>query len=242
MLPNLKRLYFDLYTGAFRAMKTNNVVVKANVLIEASYRLTLNEQRLILLAISKVNPLEKLTEGRLFSVSVEEWMTCYECSYSSANEAIKEAEYTLFERQVTLLVGEDSVKTRWVQSIRYYKRQGKIGIRFAYDLLPYLAELNSHFTSYKIKEICDLTSIYSVRLFEMISQFKDINKSRYFVIRVDDLKNRLGIQGEYPLFANLKQKVIEVAVNQIKENTEFKNLSYKQETEGRKVVRLAFFT
>lgn len=222
-------------------MKTNNVVVKANVLIEASYRLTLNEQRLILLAISKVNPLEKLTEERLFSVSVDEWMSCYECDYNTANKAIIEAEYTLFERQVTLLVGEDSIKTRWVQSIRYYKRQGKIGIRFAFDLLPYLAELNSHFTSYKIKEICDLTSIYSVRLFEMISQFKDINKSRYFVIRVDDLKNRLGIQGEYPLFANLKQKVIEVAVNQIKENTEFKNLSYKQETEGRKVVRLAFF-
>ena len=212
MLTKLKRLYLDLSIGAFRAMKTNNTVVKANVLIEASYRITLNEQRLILLAISKVNPLDKLTEGRLFSVSVEEWMTCYECSYSSANEAIKEAEYTLFERQVTLLVGEDSVKTRWVQSIRYYKRQGKIGIRFAYDLLPYLAELNSHFTSYKIKEICALSSIYSVRLFEMISQFKDINKSRYFVIRVDDLKNRLGIQGEYPLFANLKQKVIEVCL------------------------------
>jgi plasmid replication initiation protein len=241
MLPTLKRLYLDLSTGAFRTMKTNNVVVKANVLIEASYRLTLNEQRLILLAISKVNPLEKLTEGRLFSVSVDEWMSCYECSYSSANEAIKEAEYTLFERQVTLLVGEDSIKTRWVQSIRYYKRQGKIGIRFAYDLLPYLAELNSHFTTYKIKEICDLSSIYSVRLFEMISQFKDINKSRYFVIRVDDFKNRLGIQGEYPLFANLKQKVIEVAVNQIKEHTEFKNIKYELEKEGRKVVRLVFF-
>ena len=241
MLTKLKRLYLDLSIGAFRAMKTNNTVVKANVLIEASYRLTLNEQRLILLAISKVNPLDKLTEGRLFSVSVEEWMTCYECSYSSANEAIKEAEYTLFERQVTLLVGEDSVKTRWVQSIRYYKRQGKIGIRFAYDLLPYLAELNSHFTSYKIKEICALSSIYSVRLFEMISQFKDINKSRYFVIRVDDLKNRLGIQGEYPLFANLKQKVIEVAVNQIREHTEYKDIKYELETEGRKVVRLVFF-
>ena len=77
MLTKLKRLYLDLYTGAFRAMKTNNTVVKANVLIEASYRITLNEQRLILLAISKVNPLEKLTEGRLFSVSVEEWMTCH---------------------------------------------------------------------------------------------------------------------------------------------------------------------
>ena len=104
-------------------MKTNNVVVKANVLIEASYRLTLNEQRLILLAISKVNPLEKLTEERLFSVSVDEWMSCYECDYNTANKAIIEAEYTLFERQVTLLVGEDSVKTRWVQSITKEVRQ-----------------------------------------------------------------------------------------------------------------------
>lgn len=231
-----------LHLGAFRSMTKNNTVVKANVLIEASYRLTLNEQRLVLLAISKVNPLEKLTEGRLFVVTVKEWQECYECDYNTANKAMMEAESTLFERQITLYVGSDSIKTRWIQSVRYYARQGKIGIRFSYDLLPYLSELRSHFTSYKLKEISGLTSVYAVRLFEMLKQFGDINKSRYFVIRVDDFRNRLGIEDEYSRFGNLKAKVIEVAVNQIKENTEFKNLSYKQETEGRKVVRLAFFT
>jgi len=76
----------------------------------------------------------------------------------------------------------------------------------------------------------------------MLKQFGDINKSRYFVINVDEFRNRLGLEDEYIRFGNLKAKVIEVAVNQIKQNTEFKNLSYKQETEGRKVVRLAFFT
>ena len=222
-------------------MSKTNTIVKANVLIEASYRLTLNEQRLILLAISKVNPIEKLTEGQLFVVTVKEWQACYGCTYSSANEAMMEAEPTLFERQITLHVGNDSIKTRWIQSVRYYARQGKIGIRFSFDLLPYLSELRSHFTSYKLKEISGLTSVYAVRLFEMLKQFGDINKSRYFVIKVEDFRNRLGIEDEYSRFGNLKAKVIEVAVNQIKENTEFKNLSYKQETEGRKVVRLAFF-
>lgn len=222
-------------------MNKTNTIVKANVLIEASYRLTLNEQRLILLAISKVNPLERLTEGRLFSVSVKEWQECYGCDYNTANKAMMEAEPTLFERQITLHVGNDSIKTRWIQSVRYYARQGKIGIRFSYDLLPYLSELRSHFTSYKLKEISGLTSVYAVRLFEMLKQFGDINKSRYFVIKVEDFRNRLGIEDEYSRFGNLKAKVIEVAVNQIKENTEFKNLSYKQETEGRKVIRLVFF-
>lgn len=222
-------------------MKTNNTVVKANVLIEASYRITLNEQRLILLAISKVNPLDKLTEGRLFVVSVEDWMACYDCDYNTANKAIIEAEYTLFERQITLHIGDESIKTRWVQSVRYYKRQGKIGIRFAYELLPYLVELNTHFTSYKIKDVAGLTSVYAVRLFEMLSQYKDINKSRYFVIRVDDFKARLCIKDEYRFFANLKQRVIESSVNQIREHTEYKDIKYELETEGRKVVRLVFF-
>lgn len=222
-------------------MSKTNTIVKANVLIEASYRLALNEQRLILLAISKVNPLEKLAEGQLFVVSVKEWQECYACDYNTANKAMMEAEPTLFERQITLHVGNDHIKTRWIQSVRYYARQGKIGIRFSFDLLPYLSELRSHFTSYKLKEISGLTSVYAVRLFEMLKQFGDINKSRYFVIKVEDFRNRLGIEDEYSRFGNLKAKVIEVAVNQIKENTEFKNLSYKQETEGRKVVRLAFF-
>jgi len=222
-------------------MIKNNTVVKANVLIEASYRLTLNEQRLILLAISKVNPLEKLTEGQLFVVTVKEWQECYACDYNTANKAMMEAEPTLFERQITLHVGNDSIKTRWIQSVRYYARQGKIGIRFSYDLLPYLSELRSHFTSYKLKEISGLTSVYAVRLFEMLKQFGDINKSRYFVIKVEDFRNRLGIEDEYSRFGNLKAKVIEVAVNQIKEHTEFKNIKYELEKEGRKVVRLVFF-
>ena len=36
-------------------MKTKELVVKSNHLIEASYQLTLNEQRVILLAITKIH-------------------------------------------------------------------------------------------------------------------------------------------------------------------------------------------
>lgn len=51
-----------------------------------------------------------------------------------------------------------------------------------------------------------LSSIYSVRMYELLKQYEKIGK-RWF--KLEDLRLILGMnQGEYPLYANFKQKVI----------------------------------
>jgi plasmid replication initiation protein len=239
--------YSNVYTPesahnkALRPMVHKNNVTKHNTLITASYRLSLNEQRLILLAISKINPQEPVTEGKLFFVTVKEFQSAMGVDYQSAYKALLEAEDSLFDRRISLEGstgdGGDSGKSRWIQSVRYYRREGKVGLRFSYDVLPYLTELKSHFTSYALAEVANLTSVYAVRLFEMLSQYKS---TRWFTISLEDFKQRLCLEG-YNDIRNLKARVITVAVEQIKAHTEFKNLRYQQETQGRKVVGFVFF-
>lgn len=227
------------HNAALRPMTTKNSVTKHNTLITASYRLNLNEQRLILLAISKVNPQEPVTEGRLFFVSVKEFQDVMGVDYQSAYKALLDAEDTLFDRRIALegANGDGNGKSRWIQSVRYYRREGKVGLRFSYDVLPYLTELKSHFTSYALAEVANLTSVYAVRLFEMLSQYKSTHR---FTISLEEFKQRLCLEG-YSDIRNLQARVVKVAVEQIKTHTKYKDLCYMQERQGRKVVGFTFF-
>lgn len=222
-------------------MAHKNSVTKHNTLVTASYRLNLNEQRLILLAISKINPQEPMTEGRIFFVSIKEFQAVMGVDYQSAYKALLDAEDSLFDRRIALEGtspdGDGNGKSRWIQSVRYYRKEGKVGIRFSYDVLPYLTELKSHFTSYALAEVANLTSVYAIRLFEMLSQYRS---TRWFKISLEDFKQRLCLEG-YNDIRNLKARVLTVAIEQIKANTEFKGLRCEQERQGRKIVGFVFF-
>ena len=54
-------------------MTKNELVVKSNHLIEASYQLTLNEQRVILLAITKIHRQKPLCAEDIFSISAADF-------------------------------------------------------------------------------------------------------------------------------------------------------------------------
>ena len=43
-----------------------------------------------------------------------------------------------------------------------------VNIRFATDIYPYLSELEKNFTKYRLANIVQLTSVYAVRLYELL--------------------------------------------------------------------------
>ena len=52
--------------------KDDLVVVKSNEVIQASYKLTLNEQRIVLSCISKIDSMRELTEKDGVTIRVDE--------------------------------------------------------------------------------------------------------------------------------------------------------------------------
>ena len=95
------------------------LVVKANNIIEASYQLSLNEQRLILAAISCIPKGEEVTDNTGYCVTRESFIELG-INPKTASREIREACDRLFNRVITITTEAGTFKTRWVQDIMKY--------------------------------------------------------------------------------------------------------------------------
>ena len=127
-------------------------VVKANSLVQAKYRLSVQEQRLILLAISQINRHEELTDQKMYSISAKDMSDLTNTSLDQTYEDLKKAALKLKRREVTIYEAPNSegfhdeiLVANWVQTIKYVKKQGKVEVRFNHDIVPYLNQVKINF-------------------------------------------------------------------------------------------------
>ncbi|MDT0478162.1 RepB family plasmid replication initiator protein, partial [Streptomyces sp. DSM 41014] len=101
-----------------------------------------------------------------------------------------------------------------------------------------MTQLEKHFTSYQLEQVKDLSSIYAIRLYELMMQWRATGKTQQ--IPIDELRHKLGIEpDQYQKMSNFKDKVLDVAINQINEHTDIK-ASYEQHKEGRSITGFTF--
>ena len=136
-------------------MENNQVVVKDNKIIQASYRLTLVEQRLILAAIAQIDSTKELTEAHGFTIQVSDIRDLI--TSSSAYTDVKRAVDQLYNRTIT--IDGDGSERRWIYEKRYNKKQGSVTIFFSPTLIPYLSQLKSNFTKYRLESSVLVVSI-----------------------------------------------------------------------------------
>lgn len=218
-----------------------DLIVKDNALINASYYLSLTEQRLILLAIIQARAAQK-DKGNEFKIQVKSYISAYGVEDSTAYEAIQRATETLrtryfsYERVVDNVT--EKVVNNWVQSIAYAKNSSYVKIKFTDEVMPLITKLEKHFTSYELEQVKNLTSIYAIRLYEMIIQWRSIGKTQQ--IHIENLRTKLGIEpNEYQLMSNFKSKVLDNAVEQINKYTDI-NTKYEQYKQGRTITGFTF--
>ena len=218
-----------------------DLVVKDNALINASYYLSLTEQRLILLAIIQARAETKIT-GNEFKVKVSSYINAYGVTDATAYEAIQKATETLRTRYFTferVVDGEvERVVSNWVQSIAYAENSSYIKIKFTDDVMPLITKLEKHFTSYQLEQVKDLSSIYAIRLYELMMQWRSSGQTQQ--IPIDELRYKLGIEPEqYQKMSNFKAKVLDTAIDQINEHTDIK-ATYEQHKERRSITGFTF--
>lgn len=210
-------------------------VVKANQVIEASYSLSVVEQRIILSAISRIPAMQEVTDQMLYYVTASdlEKLGVHE---KTAYRDLKEGVNRLYERSIYIDDGVEQRKMRWVQEIGFVEGTRTIGIRFSTPILPFLSNLSREFTRYALADIAGMQSAYAIRIYELLIQYRSIG---YREVSVEDLRKMLVLGGRYPAFADLKRWVIDVAVTQINEHSPFQ-VNWTPRKTGRKVTTLAF--
>lgn len=212
-------------------------VHKSNDLVEASYSLTLSEQRIILAAIGRINGYDpaslKVMRTR---ITAREYAARYNLDENSAYEALQAAADRLYERDIRRIEGRVRERFRWVSSVKYDDGEGAIELGWSLEILPYLTLLEQRYTIYDLEQISRLESTYSIRLYEMLVRWKGTGE---WYIKLSDFRDRLDLGDKYPRFSSLKARVIQPAVDAINLHTDL-DLDWEPIRKGRQVVRLMF--
>ena len=215
-------------------MANDLTVVKANSLIEASYRLTLDEMRLLALTIGTMNP---KSDQQVFEFSVSEFVNQFpEVNADRAYTQIKSAIERISERWVKTEDERHITKFRWVSSQTYFKKEGRFKIALTNEIMPYLTQLKGQFTQYQLNHISGFSSVHAIRLYELFTQYKRLGE-RY--ISVEDLKKWLQLEDKYDRYNNLNQRVLTPALSEINEKSDL-FVEYEPIKKGRKVTGIEF--
>lgn len=216
----------------------NSLVVKGNKLVEARYNLNLNEQKVLLYAISKLD--RDKPEMDWVELDIKE-MTDLMGIQGKQYEQFRATVRSLRRREVIIDTEQEELITGWLSSIRFYKNTGVVKLKFGDGLVPYLLQLQKTFTSYQIKNVLHLDSKYSIRIYELLKQyegFKKPTKDREFDIQ--DLRDKLGIApDEYNRFYDFEKRVLKTSMQEINQHTDLK-MTYEKIKNGRKIARIRF--
>ena len=220
------------------------LVAKSNRLVEASYRLTLVEQQIILFAICRAREEQKgLSAENFVSIDAQDFSDMFgTAGGGNVYSQLKEAMSRLFDRYVILYdihpkTGKREVtKTRWISAASYIDGGGAIKLIFAPLMIPYITRLEREFTAYRLEKIGKLSSVYAVRLYELLVQYLSLGKREF---EVEWIRDALDLISEYPALKDLKKRVIDSSVKQINTHTDI-TTSYTQRKTGRNVTHLNF--
>ena len=220
-----------------------DLVVKSNRLNMAIQNLTLPELRIIQLAIVDARETGNgLSTDTPLRIDAMRYAEAFETTRQNAYNRMKEAEETLFNRRFTFLDSEGkTVKSRWIQRVRYLDDEGAIELAFTLDVVKGITRLDGaeeFFTQYLLSQTSNLNSVYSVRLYELLIQWKTAVKTPVFELSL--FRGQMGLNdGEYKAMNDFKKRVLDLAVNEINEKTDL-TVSYTQEKKGRLIHGFKF--
>ena len=215
---------------------SKELIVKHNKLIEANYKLTLQEQKLILTLAREITKDDKCFKKCSFTV--EELSDILGLDKKGYYSELKEITKSLISRVIQIKEPDGLLQVAWLNSAKYYHNQGIVELSFSNDLKPYLLQLGSHFTKLEFNQMVSLNSVYAVRIYELCKQYEKLKER---IMEISELKTILGIEKEkaYKLYGNIKLKILSIAEREINEKTDLK-VSFEEIKTVRKVTAVRF--
>jgi plasmid replication initiation protein len=223
-------------------MKNTLDIIKSNELIEARYKLSLNEQRLILLLISIIDPQDE--DFQDYDLKVSDFTCMFGIENCKAmHSEVEQAAKELVGKRLEITKGKNTAVVCWLSYAEYQKGGGTITIRFDKSLKPYLLQLKSHFTRYQLSMVVKFKSQYSIRLYELLKEYEYLGRggSFYKIIGMEELKGFFGIRkDEYKKIGNIKSRIIDPATKEISLYSDISITQVEYIREGRSVGSVKF--
>lgn len=219
------QLCFNLSTN------TSNYVVQSNALVLAKQSLKLNSAKIMRVLIMQIQPHDD--DFKTYQITITELAKLLGVARSNLYRDIDGITDELMKSQIVLRPSDYDVsrknekrfvKLQWVDACGYDDELG-LAIKINPILKPYLLNLKERYTQYPLEDILSMKSSYAIRIYELIQEEQIMKylprNGAYVELSIQDIRHACDCEDKYPLFANFRERVIDVAVREIGECTNY---------------------
>ena len=222
-------------------------VSMSNALARGAQGLSLSQKRIIALAMAKTDslPAMDLMAGQVAGWQVRllasEYAETFDVTPDTAYEQLKDSTHSLLKclwRTVSKgKKGPLITEGPWAILAQYSKGEGRVDVTLSPHVAPHLLALRSQFTTYKLKQAAALRSVYAWRLYECLQSWKT---KGVWKVSIEEFQKVMEVPESCQKdFFNVRQRVIEPAVKELREKDSFL-LEWEPVKAGRKVTGLVF--
>lgn len=212
-------------------------VIQHNNLIEARYRLTLQEKRLVLWLVSQVK--KEDDDFKPHVLSIGEFAEIAKIERDGAYKELPQITEKLMQKIIKIrsLENNELLQVSWLNSARYKFKEGKVILKFSSDLKPFLLQIKEKFTKANLQDLMVLKSIYAIRLYELLKQYVSTGER---ITTLESLREYCGIErNQYKNYNDFKRKILEISEREINLKTDIL-ISYEEQKTSRKVTSIRF--
>ena len=154
-------------------------VKKADVIVRARYKLNPLSLKFITSLIAGLRRGDSINE--IYQFKVKDFQELTRLKRKDLYWAVREALKELLEKPIYIPKGKDEsdnsfVLFNWVSSAEYKEGEGMVEFEISSKLRPYLLEAQKKFLKYKLENILSLRSGYSIRIYEILKDWLELNK------------------------------------------------------------------
>ena len=213
----------------------NISVSKSNNLVDASYKLNAQAQKLVLSCLAKLDSRDSIPKE--ITITASEFIELMGIEPKNAHRDLYRAADSLFDAVITIRDEGKTTKIRWVQEfVQKHEGEGSVTLVWSDKVVKYISQLQTRFTSYKLSNIALLQSSHSIRVYELLMKFKATGER---TIYLEDFKSSLGIEDKYPQFKDLNKRVIKPSIDELNIRSDL-TVSVVPFKKGRKIIGLNF--
>lgn len=215
----------------------NSVAIfQHNNLVEARYSLTLQEKRLILWLISKIQPNEE--DFKKHELAVQEFMNLMELTGKANYKELQKITLGLMKKVLVIKRPEERTLTQvnWINYAHYEEGTGKIEVSFSDAMKPFLLHLKDQFTAIEITDLMQFTSIHAIRVYELLKQYQDIGER---TLTIEEIKKCCGVENKLKKYSDFEKRLILIAQREINEKSDI-YFDFERIKPSRKIVAIKF--
>ena len=215
-------------------------VKKADVVVKARYKLNPLSLKFITTLITGLKRSDDINEEYVFRVKDFQELT--KLKRKDLYWAIKETLKELLEKPLYIPNDDGFIMCNWISGGHYVESRGEVRFMIYPKLRPFLLEAQKKFLKYKLENILPLKSSYSIRIYEILKDWLELN-SRYGnkaekIVSLAEFREIMEIPKSYR-FNDVKRFVLEKAKTELEKHTDIL-FEYEEIKSGRKVTHLKF--